>query len=101
MFTLTTHRTEGAIESQISRRKLIIDVAVAAGVAGALAAGLSPRSATAAKVKMAQADIGYQNRPNGAQRCDLCVNWQAPSACKVVAGSISPSGWCGLFVHKA
>lgn len=101
MFTIATRRSGDAAESRTSRRQLIFDAAAAVGVAGAFAAGLSPRSAAAAKVKMAQADIGYQPRPNGAQRCHLCVNWQAPSACKVVAGSISPSGWCGLFVHKA
>jgi len=83
-----------------SRRQLIVGAALCAGLAGATAAGLSPRSAAAAKTKLAPGDIGYQARPNGAQRCDLCVNWQPPATCKLVAGSISPTGWCGLFVKK-
>jgi len=76
----------------------------AAMTVGLMSVALSflPTSRTVAgQMKMAPGDIGYQSRPNGAQRCDLCVNWQAPQSCKLVAGSISPSGWCGLFVKKA
>jgi hypothetical protein len=94
-------RPEHASAPQTSRRQLIFNMAIVAGVAGATVTGLSAGSAMAKQSKLAQTDIGYQNRPNGGQRCDICVNWQAPSACKLVAGTISPSGWCGLFVRKA
>ncbi|MEO8926346.1 MAG: hypothetical protein ABI306_04205 [Caulobacteraceae bacterium] len=87
--------------SETSRRQLIFGMALTAGAAGALAAGLAPRAAAAVPSKLPQADIGYQNKPNGKLRCDMCVNWQSPASCKVVAGSISPAGWCGLFVRKA
>lgn len=91
---------DGSIDRP-SRRRLLADVALAAGAAGVFAAGVAPRPAAAARAKMAPGDIGYQTHPNGAQRCDLCVNWQPPAACKVVAGPITPAGWCGLFVKKA
>ena len=81
-----------------SRRQLIFGAALTAGLVGA--AGLIPRSAAAAQSKLSQADSGYQNRPNGGRRCDLCTNWQAPGSCKVVAGPISPSGWCSLFAAR-
>ncbi|SRR5258708_18900114 len=81
-----------------SRRQLIFGAALTAGLAGA--AGLIPRSAAAAQSKLSQGDSGYQNRPNGGQRCELCANWQAPTSCKVVAGPISASGWCSLFAAR-
>ena len=80
-----------------SRRRLMFELAVGAGVAGTVI--LIPRSALAAK--LSQADSGYQNRPNGGLRCETCANWMAPTSCKVVAGSISPSGWCSLYARKS
>jgi hypothetical protein len=91
------------IETKIgaTRRQLLGKAALAAGLAGVGAAGLSHHSATAATVKLRPGDIGYQSSPKGNARCELCVNWQAPNACKVVSGEISPTGWCGLFVRKS
>ncbi|HEY6048148.1 MAG TPA: hypothetical protein VIV07_03780 [Sphingomicrobium sp.] len=42
----------------------------------------------------------YRPTPNGNLRCDNCANFQAPGACKVVDGSIAPSGWCILYTPK-
>ncbi|HEY1928914.1 MAG TPA: hypothetical protein VGG92_15735 [Caulobacteraceae bacterium] len=83
-----------------TRRQLLGRAALAAGLAGVASAGLSHR-AVAAAVKLRPGDIGYQTSPKGNARCELCVNWQAPNACKVVSGEISPTGWCGLFVRKS
>lgn len=88
-------------ELEQSRRQLIARVTLAIGLAGVVGAGLAPRRTTAATAKLPPNEIGYQPTPKGSARCELCVNWQAPNACKVVAGSISPSGWCGLFVRKS
>lgn len=81
-----------------SRRWIVGAVAVAG-----MSAGAAPGSAAAnaTKAKLAPADIGYQNHPSGSQRCDRCVNWRPPTACDVVAGAISPAGWCGLFKLKS
>ena len=53
-----------------------------------------------------QANAKYQTKPNGAAQCSKC-NYFLPGAnatqngqCKVVAGSISPNGWCQLFAKK-
>jgi hypothetical protein len=81
-----------------SRRQVIFNIAVVAGVVGATT--VVTRSAAAAPAKLSQADSGYQNRPNGAQRCETCANWQAPTSCKVVAGAVSASGWCSLYAAR-
>jgi hypothetical protein len=88
-------------EFETSRRQLIGRMTLVIGLAGAVGAGLAPRRALAAPAKLPPNEIGYQASPKGNARCELCVNWQAPNGCKVVAGSISPSGWCGLFVRKS
>ena len=88
-------------ELETSRRQLIGRATLILGVAGFLGGTLTARRADAAPAKLPPNEIGYQASPKGAARCELCVNWQAPNACKVVAGQISPSGWCGLFVRKA
>jgi hypothetical protein len=84
-----------------SRRQLITRVTLVIGLAGVVGAGFAPRRTIAAPAKLPPNEIGYQASPKGNARCELCVNWQAPNACKVVAGPISPSGWCGLFVRKS
>jgi hypothetical protein len=89
-----------AIAGDTTRRSLIVRLALV-GVAGAAVADLAPRRAAAAPAKLPPNEIGYQPSPKGAAKCELCVNWQAPNACKLVAGQISPTGWCGLFVRKA
>jgi len=78
----------------------MFEITVMTGVAVVLGADLAPRQAAATTAKLAKNDIGYQASPKGQQRCDLCVNWQAPGACKLVAGPIVASGWCGLFQPK-
>jgi hypothetical protein len=85
---------------ETTRRSLVARLALV-GVAGIAGASLAPRRASAASAKLSPNEIGYQASPKGAARCELCVNWQAPNACKLVAGPISPTGWCGLFVRKA
>jgi hypothetical protein len=51
-------------------------------------------------VKLPPAQAGYRTSPRGAARCDLCAQFQPPSACKIVAGAVSPSGSCDFFVAK-
>ncbi|HEY2051092.1 MAG TPA: hypothetical protein VGH03_17270 [Caulobacteraceae bacterium] len=83
-----------------TRRQLLGRAVVAAGLAGAASAGLS-QQAMAAAIKLRPGDIGYQPSPKGSARCELCVNWQAPNACKLVSGTISPTGWCSLYARKS
>ena len=77
----------------VSRRK-VLGMATA-GIALAVA---FPMQAKAAKATQAQA--GYQNSPKGGQHCELCRYFQKPSSCQLVAGTISPNGWCKFFNAK-
>ena len=81
---------------RISRRVLLTGTALALGTAAVAAV-----SQAMAQVKISQATAKYQNTPKGDQRCNRCVNFQSPSACKFVQGNISPSGWCQLLAPKA
>ena len=80
---------------RISRRVLLTGTALALGTAAAAAV-----SQAMAQVKISQAVANYQNTPKGDQRCDRCINFQPPNACKFVQGDIRPSGWCQLFAPK-
>jgi hypothetical protein len=80
--------------NELSRRTLFKG---AAGVAGTIAlVGLSSSEVLAAK--MSQKAANYQTSPKGSQQCAKCKNFEAPSSCKAVDGTIAPNGWCTLFV---
>ena len=79
----------------ISRRAALTRTALALGTA----AGMTIRRA-GAQQKVAQAAAQYQDQPKGQQKCDGCVAFEPPNACKLVQGTISPSGWCLLFSPK-
>ena len=79
-----------------SRRTVLTGAALALGAAAADNVVLQ----TAAQEKISQAAAKYQTTPKGGQRCDGCVNFQPPNACKFVQGDISPDGWCQLFFPK-
>jgi hypothetical protein len=76
-----------------SKRRLLLGVGLAAATGA-----ISVRAVAQSKVSKANAK--YQDKPNGDQRCDGCVQFAAPDGCKVVEGRISPSGWCMLYAPK-
>lgn len=78
----------------LSRRGMFGAAALVAG-AGLLAVAAAPRA------QVAQKTVSYQDKPKGRARCDVCTQWQPPSSCKTVAGTISPSGWCTIFAPKS
>jgi hypothetical protein len=78
-----------------SRRELLGNLALVLGGAALLTAVAGPAAA-----KVGPQDVGYQPTPKGAARCDNCLQWQAPNACKVVSGKISPTGWCSIYARK-
>lgn len=53
-----------------------------------------------AQEKIAQAQVQYQPTPKDGNKCNTCVNFDAPASCKIVAGSISPNGWCIAYAPK-
>jgi hypothetical protein len=83
---------------RLSRRNLLSQ-GVACAVGGALANQLLARRAAAA-AKMQKYQAGYKDAPRGSMRCERCVQFQPPAACKIVDGAISPAGSCDLFAPK-
>jgi hypothetical protein len=61
---------------------------------------------TARAAKLSKADVQYRDRPNGGKDCDDCIQFvagtppRAAGSCMVVAGSISPHGYCLAFTPK-
>ena len=80
---------------RISRRDAVFSTALALGVGAAV-----PATRARAQQKITQAAAKYQDQPKAQQNCAVCVNFQPPSACKFVQGTISPTGWCLLFAPK-
>ena len=84
---------------KLSRRSLL--KAVALFGAATLTEFLAPRRQALAQQKASKQAMKYQDKPNGEMRCDNCMQFQAPSSCKVVDGTISPQGYCIAWVKKA
>ncbi len=61
---------------------------------------LGASAAAADQGKIPQAQAGYRNTPKGANRCESCMQFQPPSACKVVDGAVSANGSCNLFAPR-
>jgi hypothetical protein len=53
-----------------------------------------------AQQKVSKQMVQYQASPKGGHQCSGCSNFLAPSSCKVVAGTISPHGWCSIWTPK-
>ena len=80
---------------------MIRRVALTAGGAAILATTvIAARGAEAQAAKSSQKAVGYQDTPHGTQQCDNCKQFEAPSSCKVVAGEVSPTGWCKVYIKK-
>jgi hypothetical protein len=84
------------IDKKISRRTVLKGAIAAAGAAPLVAGGLTP-----AYAKVPKQSVSYRETPNAGKYCSICGNFEPPSSCKLVEGSINPNGWCGLFKPKA
>jgi len=78
--------------ARLSRRSLLCGTIGAVGILGG-----APNLATAQPM-ISKVAVNYQDHPDGEKRCDKCVQFQPPDACKVVDGTISPQGSCRIFV---
>ena len=81
-----------SVSARFSRRSLLRS---AVGITGILAPTLNP---ALAQPKISKVAVNYQDHPDGDKRCDKCVQFQQPDACKVVEGTISPQGSCRIFI---
>ncbi|MGH2927476.1 MAG: iron oxidase [Solirubrobacteraceae bacterium] len=84
--------------SSRSRRSVL--QAGAGLVAGAAIVGTAGAAEAADPPKLAKKVVMYQDHPKNGQHCSICVHFVPPNACKIVAGDISPNGWCGVFSPK-
>jgi hypothetical protein len=82
-------------KSALLRRRAVLRFAV--GAAGTATILCAPSSSTIAAPKISKTAVAYQDHPNGDKRCDKCLQFQAPDACKMVEGPISPQGSCRIF----
>jgi hypothetical protein len=78
--------------ARLSRRSLLRS---AVGATGVLAATLNR---ALAQPKISKVAVNYQDHPDGDKRCDKCIQFQPPDACKMVEGTISPQGSCRIFM---
>ena len=94
----------------IGRRAAVTTVAALAGTAGteSLAAMLARRARAAVAYGITpQSAVAYRDSPNGSNDCSTCLHFIAgPSAtadghCTVIAGAISPHGWCAVWTAKS
>lgn len=83
--------------ARLGRRKLLRCTLSLAGVAVVAVRGHPARAQGA----VPKAAAKYQDHPNGQQHCTVCINFVPPSSCRVVAGTISPNGWCQFFTAKS
>ena len=82
---------------RLSRRvflKVSVTGAALAGAGGlsACATPAVPGGGTTPKVLAL-----YQDSPNEGRRCAGCTRFLEPNACRIVAGEISPDGWCRYY----
>jgi hypothetical protein len=50
--------------------------------------------------KASQKSVKYQDTPKGDARCENCTLFEPPTSCKTVEGTVSPDGWCMVYVKK-
>lgn len=79
----------------VSRRMFLRGSAAAIG-----AAGLAAITTKQAAAKVPQQAVSYQDTANGGQACDGCRAFVSPASCRIVAGNISPHGWCEMWAPK-
>lgn len=80
----------------VSRRMFLRGSAAALGAAG-MAAFMTKEAAA----KVPKQAVSYQDTPNGSQDCSKCRLFSGPHSCRIVAGDISPHGWCEMWAPKA
>jgi hypothetical protein len=89
-----TDRPKASLE--ISRRAVLQGAACAVCAVPVLLATATPAMAA----KLAKTAVAYKESPNGDKKCSLCKNFQPPSGCATVDGTISPNGSCNLWLKK-
>ena len=81
--------------SRVSRRQMF-------HVVGASLGGVAFLLVTVrqAQAKMTQQAARYQATPKGDSKCSNCQHFQSPASCQIVDGTVSPQGWCQMWLKK-
>jgi len=83
-------------KKSVSRGLALKSIAGIPFAALGIAATLSPAQAADNKKQ-----FKYQDKPGkGGQKCSGCRLFRPPAGCQVVAGKISPNGWCIAWVKR-
>ena len=82
------------VQKPVWRRGVLRAAIGAVTAAWSLSAAI-PRAQADEKMSKKQAD--YQDTPKDIRMCATCTLFQPPKSCQVVAGDISPNGWCKAF----
>jgi hypothetical protein len=85
--------------SQTPRRRFLkISGAILATIPIVIVSGRADAETNAA-VRTA---LKYQGTPEGDKSCSNCMQFVAPSSCKLIAGDteISPQGYCSVWTKK-
>lgn len=94
------------LQRKLSRRSLLKGAASLAGMAIVVPLALTSREALAGQ-KASKAAMQYQDKPKAGKKCSTCMQFvpgksaSADGTCKVVAGSISPHGYCIAWSPKS
>ena len=86
-------------KKSLSRRQALPTILGAIGVVTA-AISLAKSNPADAQSKVDKTTAKYQDHPNNGQSCSLCNYFRPPKSCQLVAGDISPNGWCSFFLKK-
>jgi hypothetical protein len=90
------------IEQKLSRRMFLkgsIIGGTAVGGAGALSACMYKPAGSKAGTTPKLVAL-YQDSPNKGRNCAGCTHFLEPNACEIVAGEVSPDGWCRFHEPK-
>jgi hypothetical protein len=86
----------------MTRRTFVANAVVLPALAGLLLA-----ETTTAQAKGSQAQFKYQSTPHNGAKCSQCTFFipgsspKANGSCKIVSGTISPTGWCTAWSKKS
>ncbi len=83
----------------LSRRRVFQSLIGSAAMMSAVIALAGTRPADA-QSKTPKKVAKYQDNPNKGAKCSDCRFFRPPKACQLVAGDISPNGWCSFFAKK-
>ena len=61
-------------------------------------AGLATVVTNEASAKIGPNLVGYQTSPKDGHDCAGCKLFEQPNSCKSVDGTISPTGWCKIWI---